>query len=134
LRTQVEASGLDARVTFYGAIEEQRDVWSLIRGSLVLLAPSVREGFGLVVAEALALGTPVVCVLHSENESSKLVGPETGSIVHAFDAQALADAAERWLTTDLKRPERVATFLSEHEELTVGNLSTSYAKIIRSVA
>ncbi len=51
-----------------------------------MLAPSVREGFGLVVAESLALGTPVICALHPENESSNLVGPATGSVVPAFDA------------------------------------------------
>ncbi|MGH9918334.1 MAG: glycosyltransferase, partial [Nitrososphaerales archaeon] len=73
LRRQVENLGLSARVTFYGAIEDQQEVWELIRGSRILLAPSVREGFGLTVAESLALGTPVVCVSHPENESSKLV-------------------------------------------------------------
>lgn len=135
LRAQVEALSLSARVIFYGAIDEQRDVWSLIRSSQVLLAPSIREGFGLAVAEALALGTPVVCVLHPENASSKLVGARTGSVVPPFDAQALANATEHWLNIDdSDRPERVAAFLSEHAELTAGKLAASYAKIIRSVA
>jgi glycosyltransferase involved in cell wall biosynthesis len=134
LRTQVAESGLDDRVTFYGEVEEQTELWSLIRGSRVLLAPSVREGFGLVVAESLALGTPAVCAVHPENESSKLVNPETGSLVPAFNAQALADAAEHWLSFDSDRLNRISIFLSEHEELTVGNLSASYARILRSVA
>jgi glycosyltransferase involved in cell wall biosynthesis len=133
LRAQVEDLALWEHVTFYGAIDEQRHVWSLIRGSQVLLAPSIREGFGLVVAESLALGTPVVCVLHSDNESSDLIGPDTGTLVAAFDANALADAAEHWLRADFGRAERVSSFLNEHEELTVGNLSISYAKILRTV-
>jgi glycosyltransferase involved in cell wall biosynthesis len=134
LRAQVADSGLVSRVTFYGAIDDQPELWSLIRGSRVLLAPSVREGFGLVVAESLALGTPVVCAVHSENESSKLVGPKTGSNVPAFDARALADAAEYWLNDNSERSDRVQDFLSEHRELAVENLSAAYAKIIRSVA
>ena len=62
LRDQVAYSGLNPRVTFYGAIDAQADLWSLDSGTKVLLAPSIREGFGLVVAESLAMGTPVVCV------------------------------------------------------------------------
>jgi len=134
LRSQVAESGLSARVTFYQAIESQQDLWSLMRGSHVLLAPSVREGFGLVVAESLALGTPAVCALHFDNESSDLVGPATGSLVPAFDAQALADAAEYWLNVDSRRSDRVSTFLSEHTELTADAMSASYASILRAVA
>jgi glycosyltransferase involved in cell wall biosynthesis len=134
LRDQVAFAGLNARVTFYGAIDTQSDLWSLIRGTRVLLAPSVREGFGLVVAEALAMGTPVVCAIHPENESSHLVGPATGSLIPAFDAEALADAAEYWLDDDSQRFDRVADFLLEHAELTGGAMSASYATILRSVA
>jgi glycosyltransferase involved in cell wall biosynthesis len=133
LRAQVAESGLDADVTFYGTIESQEDLWSLIRGSRVLLAPSVREGFGLVVAESLALGTPVVCASHPENESASLVGRETGSLIPPFDAQALADAAQAWLSDDSHRVDRVASFLKEHGEFTARAMSTSYADIIRSV-
>ena len=134
LRTQVADSGLSARVTFYQAIESQQNLWSLMRGSQVLLAPSVREGFGLVVAESLALGTPVVCALHPENESSNLVGPATGSLVPALDAQALADAAEYWLNDGSPRSDRVSSFLSEHAELTANAMTVSYANILRTVA
>jgi glycosyltransferase involved in cell wall biosynthesis len=133
LRDQVAFAGLTARVTFFGAIDSQLGLWSLIRGAQVLLAPSVREGFGLVVAEALAMGTPVVCAIHSENESSRLVGPSTGSLIPAFDAEALADAAEYWLDNDSQRPDRVLAFLNEHAELTGGAMSTSYANILKSV-
>lgn len=134
LRAQVVGSGLGERVTFYGAIEDQSELWSLVRGAQVMLAPSVREGFGLVVAESLVLGTPVVCALHPENESSKLVSPATGSLVPAFDSHALADAAEYWLGDDSPRSERVSAFLHEHAELTVAAMATSYAAIIREVA
>jgi glycosyltransferase involved in cell wall biosynthesis len=133
LRDQVAYAGLNAQVTFYGAIDTQSDLWSLIRGAKVLLAPSVREGFGLVVAESLAMGTPVVCAIHPENESSHLVGPTTGSLIPPFDAEALADAAEYWLNNDSQRPDRVSAFLKEHAELTGDAMSTSYANILRSV-
>jgi len=134
LRAQAAELGIDDRVAFLSTIDSQLDLWSLIRGSRVLLAPSVREGFGLAVAESLALGTPVVCALHPDNESSKLVGPATGSLVPAFNASAIADAAEYWLANSSQRTDRTNAFLMEHRELTGGGLSASYASILRSVA
>ena len=134
LRSLVADLNLGSRVKFYGSIDSQQELWSLVRGSRVLLAPSVREGLGLVVAESLALGTPVVCALHEENESSKLVGSSTGSLVPPFDAPAIANAAEYWLDVSTPRAQRMATFLAEHEELTVGAMSALYAEILRNVA
>lgn len=133
LRAQVVELGLDAHVTFYSSIDSQLDVWSLIQGSRVLLAPSIREGYGLVVAESLALGTPVVCVVHPDNEATKLISPTIGSIVEPFSAQALADAAEFWLNDQSQRTARTSTFLAENRTLTSSAMSTSYAEILRSV-
>jgi glycosyltransferase involved in cell wall biosynthesis len=130
LRQLVTELGLDQRVTFYLSLSSQTDLWSLVRGSRVLLAPSIREGFGLVVAESLALGTPVVCVLHAENESSKLVGPTTGSVVEALSAEALANGAEQWLVNDSPRDQRTTDFLAEHGELSVNAMSSAYADIL----
>lgn len=134
LRSQVAESNLESRVSFYSTFDSQLDLWSLMRGSRVLLAPSIREGFGIVVAESLALGTPVVCALHSENESSKLIGPDTGSLVPPLDAHALADAAEFWLNDVSNRDDRTSTFLAENHELTVGAMTSSYAQLLRNVA
>lgn len=134
LADQVFSSGLSERVTFYHEVESQSDLWSLMQGARVLLAPSIREGFGLAVAESLTLGTPVVCALHPENESSHLVGPLTGSAVPALDATALANAAEHWLMDDSRRTDRVSAFMSEHAELTIDAMSLAYAQIFRRVA
>jgi glycosyltransferase involved in cell wall biosynthesis len=134
LRAQVTESNLDSRVSFYSTIDSQHDLWSLIQGSRVLLAPSVREGFGLVVAESLALGTPVVCALHPENESAKLIGSDTGSLVAPFDALALADAAEFWLNNISNRDDRTLAFLAINPDLTVDTMTKSYAQLLRNVA
>jgi glycosyltransferase involved in cell wall biosynthesis len=133
LKARVAELGLGTRVTFFSTFDSQRELWSVMRGSRVLLAPSVREGYGLVVAESLALGTPVVCAIHPDNESSRLVGPSTGSLVEAFSAQSLADAAEHWLNDSSLRADRVGAFIDEHRELTNEAMVSSYAEILRSV-
>jgi glycosyltransferase involved in cell wall biosynthesis len=127
----VSKLGLERRVTFLSTLDSQHDLWSLIKGSRVLFAPSVREGFGLVVAESLALGTPVISVLHPDNESSNLIGSLTGSVVPPFEAQALADAAAYWLKDESQRTDRVSVFISEHRELTGDAMSKAYADIFR---
>jgi glycosyltransferase involved in cell wall biosynthesis len=62
----------------------------------VLLAPSIREGFGLVVAESAAAGVPVVVVDHADNAAADLVEPGVnGEIAIADDVESLAAAVVR---------------------------------------
>jgi glycosyltransferase involved in cell wall biosynthesis len=57
LLRQRAALGLDERVVFLGV---RHDVPDLMRAADVFVLPSRFEGFGLVVAEAMASGTPIV--------------------------------------------------------------------------
>lgn len=134
LRNQVREAQLSGHVEFFMSLDSQEAVWSLIRGTRVLLAPSVREGFGMVVAEALALGTPVVCADHHDNESRNLVGRDTGSCVSPFDAVALADAAEIWLNDSSGRDARRSAFLTNNSDLSVDALVATYARVLRGVS
>jgi glycosyltransferase involved in cell wall biosynthesis len=55
----VESLGLRGRVRRTGLIP-RRDVLAIVRGAAALVYPSRYEGFGLPVAEAMSLGTPVL--------------------------------------------------------------------------
>jgi glycosyltransferase involved in cell wall biosynthesis len=134
LRAQVAESNIGSRVTFYSTVDSQGDLWSLIRGSRVLLAPSIREGFGIVVAESLALGTPAVCAMHPNNESCKMIGSDIGSLVPPFDALSLANAAEYWLNDVSNRNDRTSAFLAKNPNLAVDAMASSYARLLRDVA
>lgn len=52
--------GLERSVTLHGFVEKHRDVLDVMARSHVLCLPSEVEGFGMVIVEALACGTPVV--------------------------------------------------------------------------
>jgi glycosyltransferase involved in cell wall biosynthesis len=131
LRELAHDLGMDDHVVFFGSIPSQREVWSLMRGARVLLAPSVREGYGLVVAEALSLGTPVVCVEHPENESTRLVRSDIGSVAQSESLEDIASAAELWLQHEGDRLVRAKTFLEHSPEISPRAMAQSYVSTLQ---
>jgi glycosyltransferase involved in cell wall biosynthesis len=61
LQGLVRSYGLQGRVRFE-SWKAQEELWATMRSCDVLLFPSLRDGGGLVVVEAMAAGKPVVCV------------------------------------------------------------------------
>ena len=73
---------------------ERPDVRSLMAASAALVLPSLEEGFGLPVVEAMAAGLPVVC---SRDSALAEVAGEAASLVDPRDVNGLAHAVERVL-------------------------------------
>jgi glycosyltransferase involved in cell wall biosynthesis len=59
VQSEVERLGLRDLVEFQGAVEGAKK-WALYRSADIFVLPTYSENFGLVVAEALACGTPVL--------------------------------------------------------------------------
>lgn len=59
LKKQVEESGLSSTIRFVGGVYGE-EKWKMLRDADVLVLPTASENFGIVVAEALACGTPVI--------------------------------------------------------------------------
>ncbi|USN53960.1 MAG: glycosyltransferase family 4 protein [Candidatus Nomurabacteria bacterium] len=60
LEALTEQLGVSDRVHFSGFVEKHVDVLETMAKSHILCLPSSVEGFGIVLAEAMALGTPYV--------------------------------------------------------------------------
>ncbi len=60
IRRQIEAEGLAGDVHFAGYVPDA-DLPPLYSGAAAVLVPSLYEGFGFPVLEAMACGAPVVC-------------------------------------------------------------------------
>jgi glycosyltransferase-like protein len=58
-RAECAASGVADKIIFTGPARDE-DIVALYRLADALVFPSIKEGFGLVVLEALATGTPVI--------------------------------------------------------------------------
>ena len=86
-----------AGVTFEGAVDEGV-VDRALRTAACLVLPSRREGYGLIVVEALAHGCPAVVVAGEDNAAVDLVADGVnGAIAATADPAALADAITRVL-------------------------------------
>jgi glycosyltransferase involved in cell wall biosynthesis len=88
--------GIDDRVRVLGFLPP-RDLAALYAGAAVFCLPSIREGFGLPVLEAMAQGTPVVT---SRGTSTEEVAGTAGIVVDPLDAAAIAAALESVLDDD----------------------------------
>lgn len=97
LRQQAASLGLGGRVEFAG-FQPQVVVSEWMRHARVFVLPSLEEGQGVVLLEALASGTPVVA---SDVDGIRdVVVPEVGYRVPVADPAALAAALEKMLRCD----------------------------------
>lgn len=88
LKREAAAAGVDEGVTFAGFAA---DVRAALAGADVFVMPSLSEGLGVAVLEAMAMGRPVV-VSDAGGLPESVVHGETGLVVPAGDAGALAEA------------------------------------------
>lgn len=94
-----ESEGLHARfakatregwLTYLGYVPDE-DIPVLMAGARLFVFPSLAEGFGLPVLEAMACGVPVVC---SDAAALKEVAGDVAATAPALDVDALAQALE----------------------------------------
>jgi glycosyltransferase involved in cell wall biosynthesis len=91
LLSQVRKLGLGERVVLTGYVPDS-DLPALLSGALAFVFPSLYEGFGLPLLEAMACGTPVVC---SNTSSLPEVTGDAALLVDPLDTEALAEALSR---------------------------------------
>jgi glycosyltransferase involved in cell wall biosynthesis len=60
LESLARQMGVSRQVTFWGFLRQQEDVTRILSSAAVFVTPSIFEGFGMSVLEAMAAGTPVV--------------------------------------------------------------------------
>jgi glycosyltransferase involved in cell wall biosynthesis len=95
LKDVIRVKGLTEFVDILGFIEEPMRIREM-RQATIVVVPSVLEGFGLVAAEAMALGCPVI-VTDCPGLRSLVRDGHTGLVVPSEDPAALADAIAKLL-------------------------------------
>ncbi|MBD3278870.1 MAG: glycosyltransferase [Candidatus Aegiribacteria sp.] len=130
LRKYSAELGLNDTVEFLGEIE---DVSALLQSADIFLMPSIREGFGLAAAEAMASGLPVVAsrlqgiseVVGTDGKCGILIDPESVDEISDALLKLIRDRplAERLGAKGVRRAERfnisrtVDMYLELYEEM-----------------
>ena len=96
LRAEVARLGLDDSVLFPGYVEDA-DLEGLYAAASAFVFPSLNEGFGLPLLEAMARGLPIVT---SSISALPEVAGDAGLLVDPTSVEKIAEATIRVLTDD----------------------------------
>jgi glycosyltransferase involved in cell wall biosynthesis len=108
--------GLDGAASAPGFVDAE-ELERNLRRALCLVVPSRREGYGLVVVEAAAAGTPSIVARAPESAATELIEEgENGFIVESTDPDALAQAILRVRNEGQALRERTAAWFRRNAE------------------
>jgi glycogen synthase len=128
----VAEAGLADRVEMLGPVTDDRRL-ELLAGASLMLMPSRFEGFGLVAAEAMAAGVPLVT--SDAGSLPEVVAPPRGGItVPAGDAAALAAAAGDLLDDANRRAELSRTAREHARRFTWEAVADRHHRFLRLIA
>lgn len=109
-------AGASERIEFVGTVPNS-EIGNVLSSSLALVLPSLHDGWGAVVNEALLAGTPVICT--SSAGASCLIGddpPFRGVVVPSRSQECLREAVNNVAGTD-SQPiayDEIAKWANEH--------------------
>jgi len=128
---EVERLGLHDSVLFPGFVADA-DLPALYSAAALFVYPSLYEGFGLPVLEAMACGTPTVV---SNASSLPEVAGDAALLVDPHDEAALAQALEQALSDDGLRARLVAQGFEQARRFTwaaaAGQLLGLYHRLVQ---
>jgi glycosyltransferase involved in cell wall biosynthesis len=118
------------RATLLGYVKEA-DLPALYSGASVYVLPSLEEGFGLTMLEAMACGTPVIA---SNGGALPEVAGDAAMFVEARSANQIADALRKLLSDERLRSEfsrkglaRASRFTWEKSAAEIRDVLSRYA-------
>lgn len=99
LKQQINRLGLQKQIIFTGFIQDQELAY-LYNAALLLVFPSLQEGFGLPAIEAMACGTPVAA--SNAGSLPEIIG-EAGSFFNPDNSVEMLDTIRNLLSNDTLR-------------------------------
>jgi len=130
LDAAISAHGLQGVVTARGFTDTDT-VDAEMRRSMCMLVTSRREGYGLVVVEAAARGTPSVVVAGEDNAATELIDEGVnGFVAERSDPASVADAIVRVHEAGAALRESTARWFSENADQL--SLESSLRRVLES--
>ncbi len=128
-RATVQRLGLEGNVIFTGQIREQ-DKAPLFSAATVFAFPSLYEGFGLPVLEAMACGTPVVT---SNVSALPEVAGDAGLLVDPYNIPAISAAVAELLESQVRRDELARRGLERARRFTWHQVAEQTVRVYKEI-
>jgi glycosyltransferase involved in cell wall biosynthesis len=132
VREEIGRRRLGDQVLLLGPVDEAERL-RLFAGARALLMPSRFEGFGMVAAEAMAAGVPVVAAA-SGSLPEVVAPPDGGILVEPGDAMALADAVSALLASPERRHSLSRSGRTSAERFRWGRIAERHLDFLHTIA
>lgn len=119
--------GLEARVSFAGKLDDAQ-LAAHYRGALALACPSLYEGFGLPVAEAMACGTPVLTT--NAAALAETAGEGNALFVDPLSVDAIAEGLDRLAGDAALRADLTSRGLSRAVHFSWDRVGAAVARVL----
>jgi glycosyltransferase involved in cell wall biosynthesis len=120
----------DGSVTFYGHVEEQLKL-DLMRKAHLILVPGVHEGWGLVVTESNAMGTPAIAY-NVPGLKDSIIDNKTGILVRKNSPKDMAMHAISLISDTGRLAQLSKNALDFSRQFSWDNTADAFDKIIQT--
>lgn len=110
---------------------DDADVAALYSGASALLFPSLHEGFGFPILEAMRCGVPVIT---SNTSSMPEVAGKAALLVNPRDTGAIAQAIERILSDEVLRADLIARGAQQAQQFTWQRAAEQVLRVLEQAA
>ena len=129
LFTRVRELGLEERVHLLGFVADE-DLPALFSGATAFVMPSLYEGFGLPVLEAMACGCPVLC---SNVSSLPEVAGDAAVLLNPHQPREWAQALAALVDDRARREEMVQRAYQQSARFTWGDCAATVLRVLEMV-
>jgi len=132
LRSRVERLGLSKQVMFMGM---RRDIPQLLKAMDIFVLPSLQEGFGMALLEAMVMGLPVIATnvggipeVVDDGKTGILVPPRDPDALSEMILVLLKDEKQRHRMGMLGKEKALSQFTAQHS---VAQLQALYESLLQ---
>jgi glycosyltransferase involved in cell wall biosynthesis len=126
----VKTLALDEEVIFTGFVDDE-DLPDLYRGAQLFVFPSLYEGFGLPILEAMASGVPVIT---SATASMPEVAGDAAILIDPHDSEAIAEGMAQVLAEDRLRQAMIQKGLARARRFTWDTVAQNTLEVYAALA
>jgi len=129
VKQKIQEYNLIDSIIFPGWISDN-ELPNLINGAEIFVFPSLYEGFGIPILEAMACGTPVIT---SNITAMPEIAKNAAMLINPYNAKEIAYALNKIITDDLYKQSIISRGLSHVKSFSWSNCASKTYRIIRDL-